>query len=54
MCEALEGKIDNKTEGEITQFIVNIPFISSEEAVLSEAYGSNEFMFDTNDGMMEF
>ena len=54
MCEALEGKIDNKTKGEVTQFIVNIPYLSDEDVVLSEAHGSNEFMFDTNDGMMEF
>jgi signal transduction histidine kinase len=54
MCEALQGTIDNDHQGEETLFIVRIPYPSEDEMPSSQAFGSNEFMFDENDGMMEF
>lgn len=54
MCEALGGLIDNEKEGDITRFIVTIPFVDEKELELSTAFGSNEFMFEDSDSMMEF
>lgn len=54
MCEALDGTIGNETKDGLTEFIVKIPILSSENLALSQAHGSNEFMFDLNDEMVEF
>ena len=58
MCEALDGLIDNTRENEITKFTVTIPYVDESELELSTAFGSNEFMFDTDDNnsdeMVEF
>lgn len=53
MCEALDGTIDNTHSGEATHFVVFIPAVSDEDISISNAHGSNEFMFD-EDEMMEF
>ncbi|MBN2965200.1 HAMP domain-containing histidine kinase [Sulfurospirillum sp. T05] len=54
MCEAMEGTIDNDHEGEATVFTVRIPYPDEQELSTSQAFGSNEFMFEENDGLMEF
>lgn len=54
MAEALDGTIDNSHVGKATHFTVKIPFVNEDEINLSDAHGANEFMFDDNDGMMEF
>ena len=54
MAEALDGTIDNSHVGKATLFSVKIPYVNEDEIALSEAHGANEFMFDDNDGMMEF
>jgi signal transduction histidine kinase len=55
MSEALGGTIDNVQHADVTQFIVTIPYVDESELELSTAFGSNEFMFDTDsDEMAEF
>lgn len=55
MTEAMEGIIDNTTENGKTIFTVTIPFVSEDDINISKAFGSNEFMFEENDGgMVEF
>ena len=59
MCEALDGIIDNTRNDDVTRFIATIPYVDASELELSTAFGSNEFMFDTDsspdeDEMMEF
>ena len=56
MCEALDGKIDNIHEKEATHFIVYLPKVDESKLNLSQAFGSNEFLFDDveDGGMMEF
>lgn len=58
MCEALDGQIDNIQSDGCTQFIVSLPFVDESELEISTAFGSNEFMFDTDSsddgGMVEF
>lgn len=56
MCEALDGDIDNIECGEgTTRFIANIPYVDEKNLDLSTAFGSNEFMFDSDsDEMVEF
>lgn len=54
MAEALEGSIDNITKDGKTIFIVSIPKIDKETVDVSQGFGSNEFMFDNDDGMVEF
>jgi signal transduction histidine kinase len=54
MAEALDGTIDNSHVGEATHFSVRIPYANKDEIALSQAHGANEFIFDDNDGMMEF
>ncbi len=56
MSEALNGIIDNTQDGDVTKFIVTIPYVDDNELELSTAFGSNEFMFENNDSneMVEF
>ena len=55
MAEALDGAIDNTHIDDATHFTVFIPYVDESELKLSQALGSNEFMFDTDDdGMVEF
>jgi len=55
MCEALSGTIDNIQSENFTKFIVTIPCIDENQIDLSTAFGSNEFMFDTDSNeMVEF
>ncbi len=61
MCESLEGMIDNIQDGKTTRFVVTMPYVDEKDLDLSTSFGSNEFMFDTNDDdndsdndMMEF
>jgi len=55
MCEALSGTIDNIQSENLTKFIVTIPCIDENQIDLSTAFGSNEFMFDTDSNeMVEF
>ena len=57
MCESLGGSIDNIHEKNATHFIVYIPQVDESEINLSQAFGSNEFLFDDDEGngkMMEF
>lgn len=54
MTEALEGSIDNVTREGKTLFIVKIPKVDESKLDLSTGIGSNEFIFDDSDGMVEF
>jgi K+-sensing histidine kinase KdpD len=54
MTEALEGTIDNITKESKTIFMVTIPKVDKNDVELSQGIGSNEFIFDDNDGMVEF
>ncbi|MEA3374371.1 MAG: HAMP domain-containing sensor histidine kinase [Campylobacterota bacterium] len=54
MVEALEGSIDNITKEGKTIFIVTIPKVNEEQVELSQGIGSNEFIFDDGEGMVEF
>ena len=54
MAEALEGSIDNITKDGKTIFLVTLPKINEEQVELSQGLGSNEFIFDDADGMVEF
>ena len=53
MSEALDGTIDNIQGEGTTRFVVSIPYVDENELDLSTAFGSNEFMFDS-DEMAEF
>ena len=58
MSEALDGIIDNVQYKEVTRFIVIFPYVNEDKLDLSTAFGSNEFMFNTQDSdtdeMVEF
>ena len=54
MVEALGGVIDNITRDSKTVFIVKVKKIDEKDIDLSTGFGSNEFIFDDNDGMVEF
>lgn len=54
LAEALNGSIDNITKDSKTIFMVTIPKVDKDEVELSQGIGSNEFIFDDNDGMVEF
>ena len=54
MVEALDGSIDNITRDSKTIFIVKIKKIDEKKIDLSTGFGSNEFIFDASDGMVEF
>ncbi|WP_294966562.1 HAMP domain-containing sensor histidine kinase [Sulfurimonas sp.] len=54
MVEALGGTIDNIKGDEKTIFIVTIKKVDDKEINLSTGFGSNEFIFDDSDGMVEF
>lgn len=54
MTEALEGSIDNITKDGKTIFIISIPKVNSEQVTISQGVGSNEFIFDNSDGVVEF
>jgi len=53
-AEALEGSIDNITKDSKTIFIVTLPKVNKEDVELSQGFGSNEFIFEDNDEMVEF
>ncbi len=53
-AEALDGSIDNVTKDSKTIFIVTLPKVNKEEVELSQGFGSNEFMFEDENGMVEF
>ncbi|WP_373074067.1 sensor histidine kinase [Sulfurimonas sp.] len=53
-AEALNGSIDNITKNGKTIFMVTIPKVDKAEVDLSQGIGSNEFIFDDSDGMVEF
>ncbi len=50
MSEALDGIIDNIQDKDITRFIVTFSYINDDKLDLSTAFGSNEFMFDIQNG----
>ncbi len=54
MVEALDGIIDNISKDGKTIFIIRLKKINEEYMDLSTGFGSNEFMFDDSDGMVEF
>ena len=54
MVEAIEGMIDNISHDGKTIFVVKFKKINEEDMDLSIGIGSNEFMFDNDDGMVEF
>ena len=54
LAEALEGSIDNITKDGKTIFIVSFPKIDKEQVELSQGIGSNEFIFDNDEGTVEF
>jgi len=54
MVEALDGKIDNIVRDGKTIFYVAIPNVDEKSIELSQGIGSNEFLFDDADGMVEF
>jgi signal transduction histidine kinase len=52
--EALDGSIDNITKDGKTIFIVTLPKVNKDEVEISQGFGSNEFMFEDNNEMVEF
>lgn len=54
LTEALDGSIDNITKDGKTIFIVTLPKVNKDDVEISQGIGSNEFIFDDNDGMVEF
>lgn len=54
MVEALDGQIDNIVRDDKTIFYVTIPNVDEKTIELSQGIGSNEFLFDDADGMVEF
>jgi len=55
MGEALDGIIDNTQTDNTTKFIVTIPYVDEKKIELSTAFGSNEFIFQSDsDEMVEF
>ena len=55
MCEALDGIIDNTQTNKATKFTATIPYVDEKKIELSTAFGSNEFIFESNsDEMVEF
>jgi signal transduction histidine kinase len=54
MVEALNGTIDNITRDSKTIFIVKFKKIDEKDIDLSTGFGSNEFIFDDGDDMVEF
>lgn len=51
ICERLNGTIDYEAEGGFVTFIVKLSF--DESMIDSEAYGSNEFLFDSFNDAIE-
>ncbi|MCK9473991.1 HAMP domain-containing sensor histidine kinase [Sulfurimonas sp.] len=51
ICERLDGTIEYEAEGGFVTFIVKLPF--DENMIDSEAYGSNEFLFDSFNDAIE-
>ncbi|MFA7610199.1 MAG: HAMP domain-containing sensor histidine kinase [Sulfurimonas sp.] len=51
ICQRLDGAIDYEAEGKFVTFIVKLPF--NEEMIDSQAYGSNEFLFESFDDAIE-
>lgn len=51
LCELLEGEIDYDTDGESVTFTVTLPLDT--KLPDSEAYGSNEFLFESFDDSIE-
>ncbi|QOY55782.1 HAMP domain-containing histidine kinase [Candidatus Sulfurimonas marisnigri] len=54
MVEALDGTIDNTIENGKTVFTVLISKIDERDIDISTGVGSNEFIFDHGDGIVEF
>lgn len=54
MAEALQGSIDNYNNDGKTLFVVEIKKIDENEIDVSTGIGSNEFLFDDTDEMVEF
>ena len=54
MVEALDGSIDNISKEGKTIFVIRIKKINEDDIDLSTGIGSNEFLFDDEDGMVEF
>lgn len=54
LTEALEGSIDNYVKKGKTVFTIEIKKINEDDMDISTGVGSNEFMFDDSDGMVEF
>jgi len=51
ICQRLDGTIDYEAEDEFVTFVVKLPF--DEEMIDSQAYGSNEFLFESFDDAIE-
>ena len=51
ICEGLEGTIDYEDEGGFVTFIVRLSV--NENVIDSQAYGSNEFLFESFDDAIE-
>lgn len=54
MVEALDGTIDNYHKDSKTIFLIKIKKVDEDAMGISTGFGSNEFIFDDSDGMVEF
>lgn len=54
MAEALDGTIDNYYKDSKTIFLIKIKKVNEDTMDISTGFGSNEFIFDDSNGMVEF
>lgn len=54
MVEALDGIIDNISKNGKTIFVIRFKKMDENNIDVSTGFGSNEFIFDDNEGMVEF